>query len=618
MDNYYGRDRLHDLWQQIAALHLSYLEMEESPQKLQQRNKLEDYIHEFLCLAPHNQKFVYRETTDVLHRSASTKKDFSGYKAALGWNAIAMYAANLVNQPWRKEYKQIQLYSGFYKHQIDSNLVGAEVIFEVMGYKHDGDGILTIEGPICPDRVISVSQDSLIAYVECQILKAIWEEVSTSFKITWLEVLEFRETHLCSPKQSIQALSYSIQERQYRQHTRSYSQGTDSFATGPRYSSNTHTSSTLSTNHSFPPLHSHASIASIPLAPQCIYGTHGCYSNNFATYAPVVAQQYPYHVPFTYAQTLKPMYHPPNCFPNGYTVPSLPPPYVCSTIPTGQLIEVESPTPHHYDTVDGPSHSRFSKSRPSDSCNSKQEDKSTSEKDDVQSDHMGNWDYVYKNLESKGYSKDLGERGDLLSQSVDTRKSKVSTTDVKKPKINLDDAVNNLYLTDKGSKSIEIPHKYSKERTRLNSDVSKSNEDELNVKKQIAKQTLNGIGKINTLSHDKFNATSSSANNKLINSKTMDTRKTKQDSDWSKEKEKCQDTTNTVSVVSKKWQCTYCTFLNDSSREICEMCSKSKIKVQDNMVIGGPQCPRCTLVNPKDNKKCEVCKESLENSPTYI
>lgn len=129
MDGYYAQDRLQELWQQIGSLHLSYLEMEESPQKLEQRNKLEgnmkffrfkmtnillcfvkiDCIREFLCLAPHSQKFIFRETADVLHRSASTKKDFSGYRAALGWNAIGMYAANLLNQPWRKEYKQIQV-----------------------------------------------------------------------------------------------------------------------------------------------------------------------------------------------------------------------------------------------------------------------------------------------------------------------------------------------------------------------------------------------------------------------------------------------------------------------------------------------------------------------------
>lgn len=63
------------------------------------------------------------------------------------------------------------MYSGFYKHQIEGNLVGAEVMFEAMGYKYYRDGILILDGPICPDRVTQVSQDSIVAYVECQVTK---------------------------------------------------------------------------------------------------------------------------------------------------------------------------------------------------------------------------------------------------------------------------------------------------------------------------------------------------------------------------------------------------------------------------------------------------------------
>lgn len=616
MDSYnYGHDRLRELWQKIGTLHLSYLELEESPQKLKQRNVLEGIIHEYLCLAPHNQKFMFRETADVLHRSASTKKDFSGYKGTLGWNAIAMYAANLVTQPWRNEYKQIKLYSGFYKHQIDSNLVGAEVIFEVMGYKHDGDGILAFEGPICPDRVISISQDCLIAYVECQILKTIWEEVSQNFKTTWLDILEFRETHLCSLKQSIQALNYRLHERQFHQHTRSYSQGTDSFTAGPRYTNNTHSSSTLSTNHSFPPLHTHSSIASIPLAPQCIYGTNGYYPNNFATYAPVVSQHFPYHVPFTYTQSLvKPMYHPANCFPNGYTVPPPPPPYACPTIPTGQLIEVDTPTPHHYDTVDSPNSSPH---RTHESYKIKND--KIGEKEEINSDTMASWDYVYRNLESQGYSKDLGERGDLLSPSLEARKEKVSPIkDARKGRLSgLENSISSINLSDKQKVTDMLP-KYSKERIRHNSDVSKSNDMEIKLcdtevihKKHIVKPSQNGVVKSNTLSvRDK------PSNHSVLSSKTLDLRKQK--TLRSNEKLKSKENVKHDEIASNKWQCSTCTFLNDPLNEICEMCFRSKTKVQDIMAIGGPQCPKCTLVNPKDNKICDVCKESLENSPTYI
>lgn len=61
------------------------------------------------------------------------------------------------------------MYSGFYIHNIEANLVGAEIMFEIMGYKHADDSVLILEGPICPDRVANVSKDALMAYVECQV-----------------------------------------------------------------------------------------------------------------------------------------------------------------------------------------------------------------------------------------------------------------------------------------------------------------------------------------------------------------------------------------------------------------------------------------------------------------
>jgi len=125
MENYYAQEKCRDLWIKIDQLHLGYLELEESPEKIKQREKLEgkptfnlrtpqnsrfpECIAEFLFLASHRGKFVFAETEDVLYRSAAFKKDFSGYKAAPGWNALQMYAANLLTQPWRREYRQIKV-----------------------------------------------------------------------------------------------------------------------------------------------------------------------------------------------------------------------------------------------------------------------------------------------------------------------------------------------------------------------------------------------------------------------------------------------------------------------------------------------------------------------------
>lgn len=128
MDPYYppAPDRLRELWQTIDHLHLSYLEMEESSEKLDHRKRLEgnkvrlshpflsilfylECIREYLCMAPSSHKFCFRETAEVLQRSASSKVDFSGYKAATGWNALQLYAGNLLSQPWRKEYRQLKV-----------------------------------------------------------------------------------------------------------------------------------------------------------------------------------------------------------------------------------------------------------------------------------------------------------------------------------------------------------------------------------------------------------------------------------------------------------------------------------------------------------------------------
>lgn len=68
-----------------------------------------------MCLVPHDRKFSFLETADVLHRSASQKEDFSGYRAASAWNAIEMYASNLLAQPWRKEYREMKVSFGCHK-----------------------------------------------------------------------------------------------------------------------------------------------------------------------------------------------------------------------------------------------------------------------------------------------------------------------------------------------------------------------------------------------------------------------------------------------------------------------------------------------------------------------
>lgn len=107
----YGRDSLESLWQEILELHWSYLEMEESLKKIEERKKLEGRLREYISIVPHDRKFFLPETEHVLRASILHMKDFSAYKSAIGFESISQYANNLFMKPWRKEYRVIKVRS---------------------------------------------------------------------------------------------------------------------------------------------------------------------------------------------------------------------------------------------------------------------------------------------------------------------------------------------------------------------------------------------------------------------------------------------------------------------------------------------------------------------------
>ncbi|CAG9820947.1 unnamed protein product [Phaedon cochleariae] len=588
-----AQNTFHELWQEIERSHLIYLEMDETPEKIEQRVKLEDYINDFLCVAADYQKYSNPETQEVLQRSASCKKDFSGYKAAAGFNAIQLYASNLLSQPWRKEYRQIKIYCGFYKHQVEANLVGAEKLFGAMGYRLYGNGLMVLEGPICPDRVTAVSKDCLIAYVECQIWKAIWEVLAPSFKISWLDVLEFRKTHICSPEQSIKALTYNNHQLQYQDHTRTYSEGSELFRVPRNHLANLSPVSPM--NNSFPPLSSHLHIG-LPQGqvhePQFVNGcctTAMPYANyiqgcNYATYGPA---------------PVKPNYNT-NGFYNGYGVPQ---------VPTAKLIEIGHNGPSS-DVVD---HRSEHKSRHSEFLHNdlyktrngnqaKYHAEETPEKSDSQ---FEDWEYVYKNLESQGYTKDLGERGDVLSPD-----SLRQLREIKKSKgTNIDEALNHLNIDDRirvndVDKRVESEKK-KEAATKIDKQISPSSsyDNVAHSKKQLQKTNLvMNYVKAKTLPKEKISVENKSQ------CTTPSTSKLKDDKSNKKKSGKVSDDRE----ANTKWQCKACTLLNQQGKDICEMCGKSRIiAVEQPMEVGGAECTKCTLVNPKNAKDCLACDTSL-------
>lgn len=89
------------------------------------------------------------------------------------------------------------MYCGFYQHEITSNLLGAEKLFEAMGYRRLSDDTLVLDGPICPDQVSNVSRDAMSAYVELQIIRHIYTGLDAiGMFCPLLEIYRYREKHI--------------------------------------------------------------------------------------------------------------------------------------------------------------------------------------------------------------------------------------------------------------------------------------------------------------------------------------------------------------------------------------------------------------------------------------
>ncbi|XP_012253280.2 protein tamozhennic [Athalia rosae] len=615
-----SRDRLHDIRIKLEQSHLVYLQTDDSPLKLQHRQKLEGFIKEYLCLVPNDNKYVFQDTADVLHSSAASMQDFSGYRACNAWNAIALYAANLLAQPWRKEYKNLKTYSGYWKHEVDANIIGGEWMFEVMGYRLAGLRELTLEGPIDPDKVSNVSRDAIVAFVECQILKQIWESVSQNFTISWLEVLEFRENHVGTPEQAIRALNYRFLEKVHHNRVKT---------------------STYRDYHQLP-LNTLDLISSSP---------YNFPPNSYNTYSP----QYPItgykHFNDNHAPPMN-LQHVQSVDPNSgnrcniYGHPRVDSKYFsginaneycapvsnyAARVPIGQLIELDTPMPvinhqnkdnkkivdtilHYTRDFDEPD---SSKSVPGDLNNyeyAKVEKKPLkAPPGGNEKDSFSSWDFVYRNLESLGYSKDLGDREDVLhkresdlyrirqkpiKETINNQEEKYTFNHSDKRRVHsnfegLDRLAANgrvsteeSFLPQKKS-SFDDLNKELRDRTHQ----ERSNVIDMNKKYS---QTLPSQHKHRSV--DPVGRVSDSMRNLGL------------------------DKNHSRSEKQPKWQCSTCTFLNVHGKDICEMCGKSRRKGNEDkpLASGGKECPHCTLVNERNVSNCDACGASLKDSPTYI
>jgi spermatogenesis-associated protein 2 len=326
------------------------------------------------------------------------------------------------------------------------------------------------------------------------------------------------------------------------------------------------------------------------------------------------------------------------------------------------------------------------------------------------------WDYVFRNLESQGYSKDLGERPDILSPSPERMAGNSVShrnhlEDIKNchqhhqqqpPVKDLEDTLMELRL-EEFHKALPAEHRPLKinealQKIRMETDSEPCNRVPLGNRSPTI-DAMDGSGSVYdnmssppkdipdrgrpvtvSTAASKSNSNFSARNNKT-STRTLprDTRRYGEERDRSSSQagthyssttldpRNLQSSTNhyqittnisdstapeqnvtvgesssrvriddrqestggtSLDIVRKssevsdknKWECVTCTFLNVPSRDVCEMCGKSKMRGPEvrPLASGGRECPQCTLVNEKGVGTCEACGSSLKDSPTYI
>lgn len=243
--------------------------------------------------------------------------------------------------------------------------------------------------------------------------------------------------------------------------------------------------------------------------------SHGYYCNPMPGHSYVMQTPHNPYGPVRHASTLP--------LSNGYHCPTIPQPAYCPNVPTGQLIELETPnytnnnrimpshnccsnlqisSPKHYHSNDRMKCDNISNSRdhhlknyndvdvsknninyhnkklndvdceihdnirrnsaPRSSLSNSSDHFQTLPRSDTQpslskarEDGMGtfeSWDYVFRNLESQGYSKDLGDRGNVLSPPLDRDSKTLGRTSVRDAKkyqqttMDLEDALRAISL----------------------------------------------------------------------------------------------------------------------------------------------------------------------------
>lgn len=573
--------RSQELRRRIHQSHLAYLNMEDTPQKLETKTKLESLILDLLSLVPHNSKFGQQEVADCLNRSIHEHENFSIFKAALAFEALEKFATNILTQPWRKEYHVIRSFSGYYRHTIESPLIGTKNILHAMGYKNqqkDASGILNLESPLDPDKLAKVALDCLVAFVECQVMIQVHDMMKTkNIDATWKEISAVRLKFACGMDDVVRIIVETKMKLARQQMGNSSSPNISAVPATKSHNGWSNGQSEELLSGSLKPKKSGVSPAS--------------QSSNS-------------HESDVHSNGSLDLMHFPVSSSSSQRHPSYSQQFVTTEHPSHYLLSPQSPNTPPLNYIAPP---------PAMFANDPSPTAVSSYPTHMQSGCHQNVDqngYLLENIAQSANR--LALKNGTLATPLDTnhhltRPNKNSqkmspdlSIDKGKRRANLYDSVGSsrpaVLATDATTVDLVSPESSS---TKLSSIQSRINSLRKNSSSAL---NTNGLTLHSPSASDQDNRTT-----KFPFTDQVDGGVTRSSSSQQSSK------------TSRKWQCTSCTFLNREESGVCEMCSRSRDRgIEAPLTSGGKECPCCTLVNSRGRQTCSACDASLIDSPTYI
>ncbi|ESO95090.1 hypothetical protein LOTGIDRAFT_232192 [Lottia gigantea] len=128
-------------------------------------------LHKCLPLLHLTLAFTSSAFVEIIEATIEDGK-FDGEKSAQAFTELEKYLKLLYDHPWKKEFRVLKLYSGFFNSKVKSHLRNPEQIFEMVGYKRVNESEMILQ-EVKPnrERLINVCFECLVGAVACKLIE---------------------------------------------------------------------------------------------------------------------------------------------------------------------------------------------------------------------------------------------------------------------------------------------------------------------------------------------------------------------------------------------------------------------------------------------------------------